>query len=271
MLHRSRWPIATLLASLALMAGAILVAGRPAEGQGYAPRAVVPMVAHDEDVLPPPPPPTSTPRPPATPTAPPTATPTPQPAGLRLQGTNWYTNRYTGSIWVVGLVINGLPSAVEYVEITANFYDAAGRLVASDFGFADISVMAPGGSSPFTVLLIDPPPGISHVDVAVTDYSPARRSPVTGLEVTITNIYRSITGTVHVVGTVRNTTATNYTYVEILGAFVDSAGTVIRTDFTFSQPSTLTPGQQGTFDMLFLDAPPGLEQLNLLIWTDASR
>lgn len=270
MFHPARWHIALLLGSLALMVGAILLVGSPAEGQGYAPRAVVPMVARDEGAVTPTPPPSPTQVPRATPPPVPTATPTPRPAGLRLQGINWYTNRYTGSIWVIGLVINGLSDAVEFVKITANFYDAGGRLVATDYGFADLDVIASGRSSPFTVLLIDPPPGISHVDVAVTDYLTARRSPVTGLEVTVTNIYRSITGTVHVVGTVRNIGSIGYTYVKIIGAFVDSAGTVIRTDFTFSEPSRLAPGQQGTFDMLFLDAPSGLERLNLLIWTDAS-
>jgi hypothetical protein len=93
---------------------------------------------------------------------------------------------------------------------------------------------------------------------------------VTGLVPTVTNIYRSITGTLHVVGTVKNNSGTAYEFVEPIAAFVDSSGTVIRADFTFTSPDDLGPGSSGTFDMLFLDAPAGMENLNLLIWVDAN-
>jgi hypothetical protein len=269
-----------LAATLALLAASAIVAGGASfvEGQAYQPRAVIPMLARDEGLAPPP---TATPTPrPATPTpwaatptprpATPTPTPTPQPAGLRLQGVNSYVST-TGTIYVIGLVINGLPTPVEFVMITAGFYNANGILLSTDFGFADVSVIPAGGSSPFTVLHFDPPPGVVSYYVAITDYEVARRPPITGLDATVTNIYRGVTGTLNVVGTVRNNSSTAYQFVEVNAAFTDAAGTVIRTDFDFTQPSDLAPGQQGTFHMLIFDAPPGLEALNLQIWTDALR
>lgn len=109
------------------------------------------------------------------------------------------------------------------------------------------------------------------VEAVIADYSVTSRTPITGLSVTITNIYRSFTGTLHVVGLVRNDAAITYQYVEVIAAYVNASGLVVRTDFTFPSPSTLPPGQQAPFDILFVDAPPGLENLNLLIWTDATR
>ena len=46
---------------------------------------------------------------------------------------------------------------------------------------------------------------------------------------------------------------------------------MIRTDYTFTSPDTLAPGAQASFDMLFLDAPPGMESANFLIWVDGDR
>ncbi|QFG02760.1 hypothetical protein [Tepidiforma bonchosmolovskayae] len=276
---------------VALLAFAALVAASAldspgAESQTFAPRAVVPMVARDEGAAPPPPtptplPPTATPTPrPSTPTPtapaatptprPPTPTPTPQPSGVRLQGVSWYVDSL-GNIWVVGLVINGLSTPVEFVEVSARFYGASGQLLATDWSFADVTIIPAGGSSPFSVLLLNPPPGIVSVEALISDYDIASRPPITGLNATVTNVYRDSIGVLHVVGTVRNNSPVTYKFVEVYGAYVNSAGLVVRVDFDFATPSTLAPGQQGTFEMLFFSAPAGMESMNLLIWTDADR
>lgn len=214
----------------------------------------------------------------ATPTmAPPTATPTnptanatPTPAGVSAHNATWYVSS-TGSVWIEGLVTNGTNTPISFVRVNANFYGASGQLLATDFGFAEIDTMAPGTSSPFTVLLIDPPPGISTVDYAVGSYdNTPSEPPVTGLLVAVSNIYRNAIGSVHVVGTVLNNSATAYEYVMPIAAFVDSEGDVIRTDFTFTDPDTLAPGQSANFDILFLSAPAGMEHENLLVWVDAN-
>jgi hypothetical protein len=263
--------VATLLAGTALH---IVRPGSDADAQGLAVRARLPLLAADSV----PGPATTTPFPTATglATAVPTATPTPpptstpQPTGVYAHHASSYTS-ITGTIWIVGLVTNATGGPIDFVEITTNYYSASGQLLATDFGFADVSTMAPGTSSPFSVLLLDPPPGIVSFDYAVTDYdSDPFRPVVVGLVVNVTNIYRSNTGTVHVVGTVKNNSATAYEFVQPLAAFTDAAGNVVRTDFTFTSPDDLAPGQTGTFDMLFLSAPAGMENLNLLIWIDAS-
>lgn len=276
---RPRYLLALAGLLLAGFAAALASAPRDAGSQAFTPRAVVPMVARDEGAPPPPPPATPTPfAPTATPTPrPPTATPTaaqptptPAPSGLRLQGVNWYADRW-GDIRVMGLVINGLNTPAEYVRVTARFYSSSGQLLATKDGYADIDIIPAGGSSPFEVWLFDPPPGVAHVETSVSGFLASNRAPITGLVFSITNIYRDRWGWLYVVGTVTNTSSTTYRYVNVLGAYVDAAGRVVRLDIDYISSDDLLPGQSSPFELIFYDAPPGLENLNLLIWTDASR
>ena len=122
--------------------------------------------------------------------------------------------QYTGTIHVEGLVTNGLTVPIGFTEITADFYDSGGQLLATDFGFSELDTIPAGGTSPYSILLLDPPPGIATVSVQVTDYDTTPyQPPATGLTPTVTNIYRSITGTVHVVGLVKNNSSFTYKYV----------------------------------------------------------
>jgi hypothetical protein len=85
------------------------------------------------------------------------------------------------------------------------------------------------------------------------------------LSATVTNTYTSSTGTLHVVGTVTNSSSRSYEYVEILVALYASDGRVVAVDFTYSEPDALGPGQSGTFDVLVLDPPA---HTRMRIWVD---
>jgi hypothetical protein len=172
---------------------------------------------------------------------------------------------------VVGEVVNGRPDAIQYVQITADLYSAAGTLLATDDSFSEMTVMAAGSDSPFDVLFISPPPGVSRVVVRVTDYTePAYDPPAAGLVATITNSYTDVIGALHVVGTVTNSSSTTYDYVEPIVGFYDASGRLLREDFTFTSPSTLGPGQSGTFDSFIFDAK-GLDITQFRTWVDGSR
>ena len=256
----------------------------PAAGNSF--RMPLPGLAFDGTGGPPPPPaftpppsatpvpPTSTPTPTRTPatatptwtptrtptpfaTATPTRTPIPPPStsGFSTRRSSWYVST-TGTIWVVGEVANETNQSMSYVKVVADFYSASGQLLASDFGFATIDVLAPGGDSPYTILLLNPPPGITNVSVRVTDWFPSRIQPARGLSATVTNSYTNSIGTLHIVGTVRNDSTVAYDYVQPIVALYDGTGSMVRTDFTFTKPSTLQPGQSATFDLLVLNPVP---------------
>jgi hypothetical protein len=207
-------------------------------------------------------------------TAPPIATPTattPMAQGTVSTGASTYYFDILGAMWVVGEVRNGLDHEIALVEVTANLYSASEVLLATDFGFACVTTIPAGGDSSYTVLVLDPPPGVDHVGVSVTDYFEPPfftiDPPVVGLDATITNVYTDSIGFRHAVGTVTNNSAYTYDFVQPCVAFYDAAGNVVRTDFTFTSPSTLAPGQTGTFDA-FVDAE-GAGIVSQRLWVDA--
>ena len=240
---------------------------------------VVPLVARDVSTPPPATPtpvitptqaPTSTP----TPTSVPTSTPTPTAVPDGCEEDTLCVRRFssyvasTGTLHIVGEVANLTGGDVEFVEITANFYSSSGTLLATDYTFADVGVIVAGADSPFDLLLLDPPPGIARYTLRVTDYySPPFSDPIFGLHASVSNIYTSSTGSLHMVGIVTNNSGVTYQYVEPLVALYDAQGNVVRVDFTFTSPDTLGPGQSGTFDLLILSPVP--QWTSYRMWVEA--
>ena len=65
--------------------------------------------------------------------------------------------------------------------------------------------------------------------------------------------YVSSTGNMHIVGEVINESFQPIRFVEITATFYDSNNRVIGTDFAFTNPSTLQPGQMAPFDMIIIE------------------
>ena len=63
------------------------------------------------------------------------------------------------------------------------------------------------------------------------------------------NNYVDSIGTLHIVGEVINESYQAVSYVRITATFYDSNNSVIGTDYTFTSPSTLQPGQRAPFDL----------------------
>jgi hypothetical protein len=213
---------------------------------------------------------TSTSTPPM-PTSAPTQTSAPPQGQVSLSHATWHTDSI-GAIWVVGEVDNGLDHDVALVKVTASFYGASNQLLATEFGFACVNAIPGGGDSPFTVLKFPSLNGIDHVQVGVTDYiSPpflVVDPAVQSLTPTVTNVYTDTLDFRHAVGTVTNNSTHTYEFVQPCTAFYDSAGNVVRTDFTFAEPDTLGPGQVGTFDS-FVDSE-GKGIVSQRAWVTAS-
>jgi hypothetical protein len=67
------------------------------------------------------------------------------------------------------------------------------------------------------------------------------------------NSYVSSTGSLHIVGEVINESFQPIRFVEITATFYDYNNRVIGTDFTFTNPSTLQPGQIAPFDLIIIE------------------
>ena len=60
-------------------------------------------------------------------------------------------------------------------------------------------------------------------------------------------------GAIHIVGEVLNQAPVTASFVKVIVTFYDAYGQVIGTDFTFTDPSDLAPGQRTPFDVVALE------------------
>jgi hypothetical protein len=174
-----------------------------------------------------------------------------------------------GNLWVVGEADNNLSQPAGLVEITAYFYSANNQLLTTEFGFACLDTTPAFGDSPYTVLLISPPVGIDHVQIAVTNYflPPLAAAVPVGLTTSGLSTNVDFINYLHVTGNVTNLSANTYDFVQPCVAFYDSSGQVIRTDFTYTSPDTLGPSQTGSFDSS-VDYAPSITSYR--VWVNAT-
>jgi len=196
--------------------------------------------------------PTATNTPSQTPTRTPsstaTNTPTPQPAGnIDIRNTSAFVP-YEGSdgLYVVGEVINNTTGNVWLVKINVVLRDAGGTIVTGENGYSLISTLAPGMVSPFRVLFFDVPDWSTYELTVTSDNT--NDGPV-ALELTNIETYFDSGDAFHTRGNVRNQTGENREFSRVFVTLYDSADTVIGTDYQYTNPTDLAPGQQVLFDV----------------------
>jgi hypothetical protein len=69
----------------------------------------------------------------------------------------------------------------------------------------------------------------------------------------------------HIVGEVENTGMTTLKYVKVIATIYDKDGTVIGTDYTYTQPSTLEPRQTAPFEIICTGDVPGSGKYKLTV------
>src|SRR4051812_8036855 len=74
--------------------------------------------------------------------------------GISILGHTSYVGEI-GDFHVIGEVRNDATKPMEFVEITATFYDSTGKVVGTESGFTDIDILRPSETSPFDILLND--------------------------------------------------------------------------------------------------------------------
>jgi hypothetical protein len=143
-----------------------------------------------------------------------------------------------GYYHVVGEVQNIGVYNLNYVQITATFYDSVNNVLATDFTFADINTLVSQQKSPFD---LNTYPSIITVDhyFLVVSYSVTGQAPYRNLRLQGVTTSTDILGYYHVIGEVQNIGEVDATYVEIVVTFYDSTGKVIAKDFTFTNPTDI--------------------------------
>ena len=158
-----------------------------------------------------------------------------------------------GYYHVSGEVENVGDVPVNFVKVTATFYDSNDTVIATSFSYTMLKILLPGRKSPFDVLLTDTGQAVKvhHYSLSVTS-SPADSIPV-GLEILSNSSYVDTVGYLHVVGEIKNIEAETATYVMVIATFYNSTGHVVAAAFTYSDPTDIDSGQTAPFEILLTD------------------
>lgn len=83
----------------------------------------------------------------------------------------------------VGIIKNNGTENIYLVKLSVTYYDAADRIVANEFGFADLKITQPSETSPFMILLSSFPSAAERYEIFAewfqTDEVPIRALTVT--------------------------------------------------------------------------------------------
>lgn len=158
-----------------------------------------------------------------------------------------------GYYHVVGEVQNTGDQAVNFVKVTATFYDSSDVVVATEFTYTILDVILPDRKSPFDIILTDAVQStkIDHYSLSVT-FSAASPKPL-GLEILSHSSYTDSIGWMHVVGEIKNIGSGTANYVKVIATFYDETGKVVAAEFAYSNPSDIEPGQKAPFEILLSD------------------
>lgn len=86
------------------------------------------------------------------------------------------------------------------------------------------------------------------------------------------NAYTDSIGSAHIVGEVINQSPVTAKSVKIIVTFYNSYNQVIGTDFTYTQPQDIAPGQRAPFDILVSSGSVPLNQVrNYVLSVDKSQ
>ena len=86
--------------------------------------------------------------------------------------------------------------------------------------------------------------------LAVTNEALAQSNLESGIEEISENQFVDELGYVHVLGEIQNKLNTKMDFVKVNVAYYDSQGRIIDSDFVYSDPNTLLPGQIATYQTI---------------------
>jgi hypothetical protein len=206
-------------------------------------------------------PPTEVPSPTDTPGATDTPPATPAEEGdVLFQGVTDYVAA-TGTHYVVGEVVNRTEDNLRFVEVLASFYDAGGQLVGTGSTFTELSVIEAGGSAPFKLATLDPPPTLASYKLR-TDYLTTSEAPLQA-EVVSHSEYVADNGWYYIVGEIRNPNAFRVKFPKLVATYYNATHEVVRVEMALSELETLEPEQTSPFEVVLVDPPGDLHHYSL--------
>ena len=171
-----------------------------------------------------------------------------------------------GTFHVAGEVRNNSPEYMEFVEIIGTVFDPAGQVVASDYIYTHADFVAPGETAGFDLTVVDGGSlGVSRYELEVQGEATSDR-PAPGLVIQGDSSSIDDIGDLHVVGLVVNQSDAPAEFVKIVGIFYTADGTVVRSDFTYTDLDIVAPGESTSFDLIVLEgASAGIARYSLKV------
>jgi hypothetical protein len=148
---------------------------------------------------------------------------------------------------LVGEVVNNTGGDVGSVKIDAILRDNAGAIVDGESTYTSIGTLAPGMTSPFKIIFFNSPAWATYELTLTWDNDPFSSPYV--LEVLELESYFDGNDAFHARGKVRNPDTVAHEFVTVHVTLYNSAGQVIGTDYTFTNPTTLNPSQEVPVDV----------------------
>jgi hypothetical protein len=206
--------------------------------------------------------PTEVPPPTDAPVAADTPSPAPTEQGdVQFQGVTSYVAA-SGSHYVVGEVVNTTGDTLRFVEVLASFYDAGGQLVGTGSTFTELSIVEAGGSAPFKLATLNPPPSLAdyklRTDYLTTDLALLRAEVVSHSE------YVADNGWHYIEGEIRNPNDFRVKFPKLVATYYNATHEVVRVEMAFSELDTLEPGQTSAFEVVLVDPPGELHHYSLV-------
>jgi hypothetical protein len=165
-----------------------------------------------------------------------------------------------GDFHVIGEVQNNAANPMEFVEITATFYDAAGNVVGTGSGYTDMDILRPAETSSFEILLTEEEQSkkIDNYKLSVSGDETLEPKPA-NLKLNVGDSFTDSIDTYHVVGEVTNQGDQITKFVEVAGAFYNDQNQVVAVGFSYTDPSDLSPGATAPFEILV--SAPNVDQI----------
>ena len=140
---------------------------------------------------------------------------------------------------------------MKFVEITATFYDAAGKVVGTGSGYTDMDILPPAQTSPFETLLTDEQQSqkIDNYKLSVSGDKTFESKPA-NLKLNVGDSFTDSINNYHVVGEVTNQGNQVTKFVKIAAAFYNNQNQLVAVGSSYTDPSDLSPATTAPFEIL---------------------
>lgn len=156
---------------------------------------------------------------------------------------------------MIGEVENVGDKDIQFVQITATFYDENNTVVDTDTGYSGLTIISPGVRSPFQLSIIDENQiqKIHNYSLAISSYDGVIQPLPKTLMILSNSSYISTGGLLNIVGEVKNNGSSECTFTIVMATCYDADGKVVCVDTGYTSPSDLAPGEKAPFNLIIYD------------------